>query len=143
MSTAALAAVASLRAAGFRPARPIGVAAFTEEEGGRFGVPIAWAVRLLTGAIDPAAARELRDGDGVRLADAMRAAGRDPAVLGPDDELLAQLGCYVELHVEQGSAAGPDARRAARSRCRRRSSILAARPVAVSADRLGLRPDHV
>jgi beta-ureidopropionase / N-carbamoyl-L-amino-acid hydrolase len=99
----AFAAISELRAAGFRPARPIGVAAFTEEEGGRFGVACLGS-RLLTGAIDPAAARELRDGDGVRLADAMLAAGRDPALLGPDDELLAQLGCYVELHVEQGSA---------------------------------------
>jgi beta-ureidopropionase / N-carbamoyl-L-amino-acid hydrolase len=99
----AFAAIARLQAAGFRPDRPIGVAAFTEEEGGRFGVACLGS-RLLTGAIDPAAARELRDGDGVRLADAMLAAGRDPALLGPDDELLAQLGCYVELHVEQGSA---------------------------------------
>jgi N-carbamoyl-L-amino-acid hydrolase len=99
----AFAAIARLRASGFRPARPIAVAAFTEEEGGRFGVACLGS-RLLTGAIDSVAARGLRDQDGLSLADAMRAAGRDPALIGADDDLLARLGCYVELHIEQGSA---------------------------------------
>jgi beta-ureidopropionase / N-carbamoyl-L-amino-acid hydrolase len=99
----AFAAVARLRASGFRPARPIGVAAFTEEEGGRFGVACLGS-RLLTGAIDPAVGRDLRDSGGVTLADAMRAAGRDPELLGTDEDLLAGLDCYVELHIEQGSA---------------------------------------
>ena len=34
----------------------------------------------------------------------MRAAGRIPGQLGPDEDLLARLGCYVELHIEQGRA---------------------------------------
>ena len=105
----AFAAVGLLRADGFRPARPIAVAAFTEEEGARFGVACLGS-RLLTGAIDASAARGLRDRDGVSLADAMRAAGRDPGLLGPDEELLASLGACVELHIEQGSQlAGLDA----------------------------------
>lgn len=99
----AFAAISELRGAGFRPARPIGVAAFTEEEGARFGVACLGS-RLLTGAIMPAAARELRDRDGVTLAAAMVAAGRDASAIGPDDELLAGIGAYVELHIEQGSA---------------------------------------
>jgi N-carbamoyl-L-amino-acid hydrolase len=99
----AFAAISQLQAAGFRPARPIAVAAFTEEEGGRFGLACLGS-RLITGAADPLAARELRDGDGTSLAAAMRAAGRDPELLGPDEELLAGLGCYVELHIEQGLA---------------------------------------
>jgi beta-ureidopropionase / N-carbamoyl-L-amino-acid hydrolase len=97
------AAVSRLRADGFRPARPLAVAAFTEEEGARFGVACLGS-RLLTGAMDPARARELRDGDGVSLAEAMAAAGRDPSELGPDEDLLASIGAYVELHVEQGRA---------------------------------------
>jgi N-carbamoyl-L-amino-acid hydrolase len=97
----AFAAIDQLRAEGFEPARPIAVAAFAEEEGGRFGVACLGS-RLLTGAIDPATARGLRDADGVTLGQAMHAAGHDPAGLGPDDELLACLGCYVELHIEQG-----------------------------------------
>jgi N-carbamoyl-L-amino-acid hydrolase len=99
----AFAAISQLRADGFRPARPIAVAAFTEEEGARFGVACLGS-RLLTGAIDAPAARQLRDRDGVSLADAMLAAGRDPDQLGPDEKLLAGLGAYVELHIEQGSA---------------------------------------
>jgi beta-ureidopropionase / N-carbamoyl-L-amino-acid hydrolase len=102
---AAFAAIGELRAGGFRPARPIGVVAFTEEEGGRFGVACLGS-RLLTGTIEPAAARELRDADGVSLAEAMRAAGRDASVLGPDEELLAGVAAYVELHIEQGTALG-------------------------------------
>jgi beta-ureidopropionase / N-carbamoyl-L-amino-acid hydrolase len=105
----AFAAIGRLRADGFRPARPIAVAAFTEEEGARFGVACLGS-RLLTGAIDATAARQLRDRDGVSLADAMRAAGRDPGLLGADEDLLSSLGGCVELHIEQGSLlAGLDA----------------------------------
>jgi beta-ureidopropionase / N-carbamoyl-L-amino-acid hydrolase len=99
----AFAAIAELRARGFRPAQPIAVAAFTEEEGARFGVACLGS-RLLTGAISPEAAGRLRDGDGVSLAEAMRAAGREPALMGPDDKLLGGIAAYVELHIEQGSA---------------------------------------
>jgi len=97
----AFAAIDELRAGGFVPARPIAVAAFTEEEGARFGVACLGS-RLLTGAIDPGQARELRDGDGVTLAGAMQAAGQDPGPIGRDEDLIARLGCYVELHIEQG-----------------------------------------
>jgi N-carbamoyl-L-amino-acid hydrolase len=99
----AFAAIDLLRGRGFVPSRPIAVAAFTEEEGARFGVACLGS-RLATGAIDPATARELRDGSGVSLAEAMTAAGLDPARLGPDDDRLAGPAAYVELHIEQGSA---------------------------------------
>ncbi len=99
----ALAAVDELRARGVRPARPLGVACFTEEEGGRFGVACAGS-RLLTGVLDPARALGLRDADGTTLADALRAAGRDPDELGPDPGALGRVGSFVELHVEQGRA---------------------------------------
>jgi N-carbamoyl-L-amino-acid hydrolase len=99
----AFAAIDLLRERGFTPARPVGVAAFTEEEGARFGVACLGS-RLLAGAIEPAAAASLRDGDGISLAEAMAAAGLDPAALGPDDDRLAGLAAYVELHIEQGSA---------------------------------------
>ena len=99
----AFAAIDLLRERGFEPARPVAVAAFTEEEGARFGVACLGS-RLLAGAIEPAAAAALRDGDGVSLAQAMTGAGLDPAFLGPDDERLSGLAAYVELHIEQGSA---------------------------------------
>jgi N-carbamoyl-L-amino-acid hydrolase len=99
----AFAAIDELRAEGFTPARPIAVAAFAEEEGARFGVACLGS-RLLTGAIDPDRARALEDGDGITLAAAMQAAGQDPGPIGRDEDLIGRLGCYVELHIEQGRA---------------------------------------
>ncbi|PXX52693.1 N-carbamoyl-L-amino-acid hydrolase [Nocardia tenerifensis] len=97
----ALAAVEILQGKGFEPARPLAVLVFAEEEGGRFGVPCLGS-RLLTGAIDPDRARALRDADGVTLAEAAVKAGHDPKRFGADPESLARIGCFVELHVEQG-----------------------------------------
>ena len=51
----AFAAVESLKASGWMPARPVAVVAFAEEEGGRFGLACLGS-RLLTGAVDPARA---------------------------------------------------------------------------------------
>jgi len=95
----AFAAVDELRDRGFVPTRPIGVAAFAEEEGSRFGLACLGS-RLMTGAMQPAEARELRDRDGVPLLDAMAAAGLEPD-LGRS-ALLDDVGAFVELHVEQG-----------------------------------------
>ena len=105
----AFAALDALRDSGVEPAVPVGVVNFVDEEGSRFGVACAGS-RVLTGALDADRARGLRDGDGVSLARAWRVAGRDPADLGPDPQALARVGCYVELHVEQGRAlaVGPD-----------------------------------
>lgn len=99
----AFAAIDVLRDRGFVPARPVAVAAFTEEEGARFGVACLGS-RLATGAITPAAALALRDSAGTSVAEAMAGAGLDPAAAGPDDERLAGLAAVVELHIEQGSA---------------------------------------
>jgi N-carbamoyl-L-amino-acid hydrolase len=95
----ALAAIDVLRDRGFEPARPLGVAAFVEEEGSRFGLACLGS-RLATGVTAPEQARELADGDGVRLEDAMVAAGLVPD-LG-NGAWLDDVGCFVELHVEQG-----------------------------------------
>ncbi|QSB13781.1 allantoate amidohydrolase [Natronosporangium hydrolyticum] len=98
-----LLAVDLLAERGVTPHRPLAVAAFAEEEGSRFGVACLGS-RLLTGALDPAAARKLTDPAGVSLADAVSTAGLDPAALGPEPELLARWGYFIELHVEQGRA---------------------------------------
>ena len=102
----ALAAVEELKARHFNPERPVAIAVFTEEEGARFRVACLGS-RLMTGAIDPGTARALSGDDGVTLAAAMTAAGGDAGLLGPDEDLLAQLGAFVELHVEQGRALAP------------------------------------
>ena len=103
---AALAAVAELKARDFDPERAVAIAVFTEEEGARFRVACLGS-RLITGVIDPASARALRGDDGVTLAAAMTAAGCDASLIGPDEDLLARLGAFVELHVEQGRALAP------------------------------------
>ncbi|MGP4026834.1 allantoate amidohydrolase [Actinomadura sp. 3N407] len=99
----AFAAVDLLRERGREPRRPIGIGAFAEEEGARFGVACLGS-RLLSGAIDPARARALTDGDGHTFAEVMHNAGFDPDAIGADDGLIGRIGCHVELHVEQGRA---------------------------------------
>jgi N-carbamoyl-L-amino-acid hydrolase len=91
-------AVDRLRAAGREPQRPLAVAAFVEEEGGRFGVPCLGS-RLLTGAIEPARAGTLCDRDGVSFAEAL---GALPA--GELPGFAARISAVVELHIEQGRA---------------------------------------
>ena len=95
-------AVDRLRARGIQPARPLAVAAFVEEEGGRFGVPCLGS-RLLTGAIDADRAAALTDRDGVSFAEAL---GARPA--GELPNFSGRVSAMVELHIEQGRAlAGP------------------------------------
>jgi beta-ureidopropionase / N-carbamoyl-L-amino-acid hydrolase len=90
-----------LRRSGARPARPLAVVNFADEEGARFGVACGGS-RLLTGALPAERALALRDDDGTSLAEALRSAGRDPERLAADPAALARLMCFVELHVEQG-----------------------------------------
>ncbi len=99
----ALAAVDELRARGVQPRKPVAVVCFGDEEGARFGLACTGS-RLATGVLDPDRARGLTDGDGITLAQAQQRAGLDPAHLGRDDEALARVGVFVELHVEQGRA---------------------------------------
>ncbi len=99
----ALAAVDALQERGFEPSRPIGVVNFVDEEGARFGVACAGS-RIITGALGPDRARSLADAQGTTMAEAWRAAGRDPDTLGPDPEALRRVHAFVELHVEQGKA---------------------------------------
>ena len=96
-----LLAIDKLRVDGFAQRRPIAVVNFVDEEGARFGVSCAGS-RVITGVLSPERALTLRDTDGVTMAEAMRAAGRQPELLGPDPDALARIGSFVELHIEQG-----------------------------------------
>ena len=91
----ALAAVDVLRDRGVTPARPVGVGVFVEEEGSRFGLACLGS-RLATGATDWDTARRLADRAGVAVEDALAEVARG------DADLLRDVGCFVELHVEQG-----------------------------------------
>ncbi|HEY0620781.1 MAG TPA: allantoate amidohydrolase, partial [Kribbella sp.] len=98
----ALAAVDRLRAEGFEPSVPIGVGAFVEEEGSRFGMPCLGS-RVATGVLPAEKALALQDRAGVPLRTALSELGIDPAGVGPSP-LLDRMATFVELHVEQGRA---------------------------------------
>ncbi|MGK5730812.1 allantoate amidohydrolase [Streptomyces sp. URMC 124] len=97
------AALDELRARGARPARPLAVVNFGDEEGARFGLACVGS-RLTSGQLTADKAHALRDGEGVSLPQAMERAGYDPEAIGADPERLARIGAFVELHVEQGRA---------------------------------------
>jgi N-carbamoyl-L-amino-acid hydrolase len=89
--------IETLKAAGISPARPIAVAAFTNEEGVRFS---------------PDMMGSLVYAGGVALDDALASIGTDGARLGAELDRIGYAGikepgflrphAYVELHVEQG-----------------------------------------
>jgi beta-ureidopropionase / N-carbamoyl-L-amino-acid hydrolase len=95
-----LAAVDLLHDRGVRPARPIGVSVFVEEEGSRFGLACLGS-RLATGEVTWERARGLRDRNGLSLEEAMASVGLESE--NPQSWLGSEhIGCFVELHVEQG-----------------------------------------
>jgi beta-ureidopropionase / N-carbamoyl-L-amino-acid hydrolase len=101
----ALLAVDLLREKGIEPRRPLGIAAFSEEEGSRFGVACLGS-RLLTGAFPAEKAELLVDREGVPLVAALAEADLAAEGLGPDPDRVGRIGTYVELHIEQGRTLG-------------------------------------
>lgn len=96
---AAGAALAALVERHGPPARAVEAVAFAEEEGSRF--PLAyWGSGNLAGLWDAGAPPDLRDADGLSLADAMAQAGFGQA--GQADPRRGAVACYLELHIEQG-----------------------------------------
>ncbi|MDQ2850813.1 MAG: M20 family metallo-hydrolase [Actinomycetota bacterium] len=94
-----LEAIRRLQRDGFQPERPIWLVAFNDEEGTRFDTALfgssAFVGEDLTGLRD-------RIGiDGVTLAEGMSAAGFDFDRL-PSAKAVHHVGCYLELHIEQG-----------------------------------------
>ncbi|KAA1417038.1 allantoate amidohydrolase [Nocardioides humilatus] len=93
----ALAAIDLLRERGVEPGRAVGVGVFREEEGSRFGLACLGS-RLASGSVAWSDVEGLRDRNGVALGDVT--AAPDAGAGG----VLAEVGCFVELHVEQGRA---------------------------------------
>jgi ureidoglycolate amidohydrolase len=95
-----LEAIRTLQSTGFRPKRSIEVLMFTSEEPTRFGIGCVGA-RVMTGALEPAKAAELKDTEGQRLEDVRTSAG----FTGPLESVLLKpdyYSAFVELHIEQG-----------------------------------------
>lgn len=94
---AGLSAIEAIRAAGVRPARPIAVAAFTNEEGVRYAPDMMGSLVAAGGlAVDAALSTVGTDGSvlGAELARIGYAGPEEPGFLTPH--------AYLELHIEQG-----------------------------------------
>ena len=100
-AASAFAALDALRADGVRPVRPLGIVNFSDEEGARFGLACLGS-RAVTGTVGADRLLALRDGAGDSLADVLGRVGGRVEHYGRDDEALARVGVFVELHVEQG-----------------------------------------
>jgi N-carbamoyl-L-amino-acid hydrolase len=94
-----LEALARLRERGFTPRRPVWLVAFNDEEGTRFDASMFGSHAFVGDDVTHFLDRV--DATGVRLDEAMRAAGADPAAL-PEAARIGQVGHYLELHIEQG-----------------------------------------
>jgi allantoate deiminase len=96
-----LAGLAVVERLGERPLPfAVEVMAFADEEGTRYGTAFLGS-SAVAGRWDPAW-DALVDDDGVRLADALRAFGGDPARIAAAARDPAELLGYGELHIEQG-----------------------------------------
>ncbi len=98
-SLAAIEAIQTLNERGIVTRRPLEVVVWTNEEG------VAYGVGLLGSA---AAAGKLPSGyrervwNGVKLPDAIRKIGGDPARIETAQRAPGAFHCYLELHIEQG-----------------------------------------
>lgn len=94
---AGLEVITTLMEAGFRPKRPIAVAAFTNEEGVRYAPDMMGSLVYAGGlAVEEALASE--GTDGTRLGDQLRSIG----YAGPAEPGFLRPHAYLELHIEQG-----------------------------------------
>jgi allantoate deiminase len=76
------------------------VLGFSDEEGVRFQSAYLGS-RAIAGTLDPRVL-DLRDADGMTLADAVTAWGSTPSALGAEARLAQTIAGYLEVHIEQG-----------------------------------------
>jgi N-carbamoyl-L-amino-acid hydrolase len=95
-----LAAAEVLRTVG-APRRTLALVDWADEEGSRFGHSLLGS-SAACGLLDVEAAAELRDAEGVRLADALAENGVDVAAMPAAAAELRGAVAYAELHIEQG-----------------------------------------
>tara|TARA_R100001039_G_scaffold28127_1_gene19517 strand:+ start:2118 stop:3359 length:1242 start_codon:yes stop_codon:yes gene_type:complete len=86
---------------GLKPERPVEIIAMIEEEGGRFGSGLLGS-RLLTGQVSQQDLQELKDANGVSVAEAMSTFGLDPSHADKVALAADSIHAFLELHIEQG-----------------------------------------
>jgi allantoate deiminase len=94
-----LEAIRLLKARGVEPKRPLWLISFMDEEGARFGAAL-FGSRAFVGK-DLTELGERRDTNGTSLREAMSELGFDFEKV-PSARRVDDLGCYLELHIEQG-----------------------------------------
>lgn len=98
---AALEIAAALGDAGFESPRPLEVVSFTGEESSRFGRGTLGS-GVMAGTWEARNIIELRDAQGVALADELRRAGLDPERAHEARQSPGHIAAFLELHIEQG-----------------------------------------
>nr|WP_295708288.1 Zn-dependent hydrolase [uncultured Halomonas sp.] len=86
---------------GLKPERPVEIIAMIEEEGGRFGSGLLGS-RFLTGQVTQKDLHELKDQNGISVAQAMLDFGLDPSKSDQVELSTGSLHAFLELHIEQG-----------------------------------------
>jgi hydantoinase/carbamoylase family amidase len=84
-----------------RPPVTVRLVDWADEEGARFGKSL-FGSSACAGDLDMAEARGLKDRDGVRLPDALKAVGVDFERVKESGRELKTAAAYLELHIEQG-----------------------------------------
>jgi allantoate deiminase len=95
----ALETVRRLKEDGFEPGRPLWLAAFNDEEGTRFGTSMFGSEAFV--GTDLSHLEDRVDRDGTTLSEAMKSCGFDFDTI-PRACRIEHIGCYLELHIEQG-----------------------------------------
>jgi N-carbamoyl-L-amino-acid hydrolase len=98
---AALGVIRAWIQAGRLPPRPLALVDWADEEGARFGRSL-FGSSAFAGTLDPEAAAALRDSSGTRLSDAVADDGVDVGRALEAGHRRGRVGCYLELHIEQG-----------------------------------------
>jgi allantoate deiminase len=83
-----------------KPPVPLDILAFGDEEGSRFPSAMTSSAACV-GAFDPSTLGMV-DRQGISLADALKACGKDPAEIGKAAYRPGEARAYVEVHIEQG-----------------------------------------
>lgn len=85
---------------GIETEHPIEVYAFNDEEGSRFSFSM-FGSRGVIGDLKPKDL-EMKDKDGITVAEAMKVQGYDPEKIGEAIRTKESLKAFIELHIEQG-----------------------------------------
>jgi N-carbamoyl-L-amino-acid hydrolase len=87
--------------AGGAPPRTLALVDWADEEGARFGRSLLGS-SAFSGTLDPDAVRELRDSEGIAIADALATCEIDLDRMPNASRGRDRVAAYLELHIEQG-----------------------------------------